>query len=373
MSNVQSTFSALSPSGGKKITLTNVDSWLGCSIAVHLAETLDRKYPNVQIQALTCKDANSHLDKLKKFKNVHIHRVDYNDERSIEKAVSGSQCALLFPEMTDNRVKRARNVLTALKKERVRGCLMLSVEGAQNSENHGLKEIKTFHEIEKLVEEYSDNYMIIRKSVINQCFLLWGPVVQEKNEFPFTCTPECQMAPLDASDLVSAIETIVVEQCRRGDDDRGDHRDEAENVFGGVHKNKKYTLTGPHKITVQGLVQALSDETGQRVQFKQVSRDDLRKYFESLRKRKNWSEELSIDRCREMIDIAGENDLREDHDHHHMAPNESTINLMLDEFELIKKGEVGFVSGDLEKIIGRQGKSIKDFLRKNKEDFRNRN
>ncbi|KAF9134543.1 hypothetical protein BGW39_006636 [Mortierella sp. 14UC] len=382
MSSLRSTITSFLPSSrDKKIAITNVDSWLGCCIAVHLAEKLEKKCPNVQILALTCKDANSHLDKLKKFKNVHIHKADYNNEKSIEKAISGAQCAILLPEMTEHRVKHTKNVLTAMKKEKIKGCLMLSAEGAQNAENHGLKEIKTFHDIEKMVEEYCDCYLILRKSILNQCFLLWGPVVQEKNEFPMSCTAECQMAPLDACDLVCAIETVIVDHYRHGDDDKGGHRDttdveteesDDQSAFGGAHKNKTYTLTGPQKITAQGLVQALNEETGQRVQFKQVSREDLKKYFESLKKRENWSEDLSVDRCHEMMDItaAGKDDMHEDHNHHHMAPNESTINLMLDELELVKKGEVGFVSGDLEKIIGHQGKSVKDFMRKYKDEFR---
>ncbi|KAG0278307.1 hypothetical protein BGZ95_004264 [Linnemannia exigua] len=388
MSSLQSTLSFLLPSSthNKKIAITNVDSWLGCCIAVHLAEKLEKRCPNVQIIALTCKDADSHLDKLKKFKNVHIHKIDYNDEKSIERAISGAKCALLLPEMTEHRVKHAKNVLAAMKKEKIKGCLMLSVEGAEIAENHGLKEIKSFHEIEKMVEEYCSCYLILRKSILNQCFLLWSPIVQEKQEFPMSCTAECQMAPLDACDLVCAIETVIVEHCRHDDDhNKGNPRDSTDTNadaetdesgekwnFGGIHKNKKYILTGPHKITAQGLVQVLNEETGQRVQFKQVPREELKKYFESLKERENWYEDLSIDRCCEMMDIAvaGGDDMHEDHDHHHMAPNQSVINLMLDELELVKKGEVGFVSGDLEKIIGHQGRSVKDFMHKYKDEFR---
>ncbi|KAF9151415.1 hypothetical protein BG015_006706 [Linnemannia schmuckeri] len=361
----------------KKVAITNVDSWLGCWIAVHLAEKLEKKCPNVHIVALACKD-NTHadLDKLKKFKNVHIHKVDYNDERCLEKALSGVRCSILLPEMTEHRVKHAKNVLCAMKKEKVKGCLLLSVAGAENKE-HNLKEIMTFHEIEQMVEEYCSCYLILRKSILNQCFLLWSPTVQEKGEFPMSCTAECHMAPLDACDLACAIETVVVEHCN--DDDKGGHRDaeaamneestdDDHSNFGGVHKNKKYTLTGPRKITAQGLVQALNEETGQRVQFKQVSREELKKYFESLKKREDWPENLSIDRCNEVLSegaLAAEGG-----DHPHMAPNESMINLLLDELELIKKGDAGFVSGDLEKILGHQGKSVKDFLRKYKDEFR---
>jgi uncharacterized protein YbjT (DUF2867 family) len=372
----------LPSSYSKKIAMTNVDSWLGCCIAIHLAGKLEKKCPNVQLVALSCKD-NTHadLDKLKKFKNVHIMKVDYNDEKSLEKAFSGVKCSVLIPEMNEHRVKHTKNILCAMKKEKVKGCLLLSVVGA-DSKDHHLKEIMSFHEIEALVEEHCSCYLILRKSILNQCFLLWSPIVKEKGEFPMSCTAQCQMAPLDTCDLVCAIDTIVVDHCR--DDKEGHHAAEValdeesahddNSTFGGVHKNKKYNLTGPHKITAQGLVQALNEETGQRIQFKQVSREELKKYFESLMKHEHWSEDLNIGWCHEILSpeslasvegsIHGE--------HHHMAPNESTINLLLDELELVKKGEVGFVSGDLEKIIGHQGKSVKDFFRKYKDEFQHR-
>ncbi|KAG0297631.1 hypothetical protein BGZ96_005508 [Linnemannia gamsii] len=377
----------LPSSHSKKIAITNVDSWLGCCIAVHLADKLEKKCPNVQMVALACKD-NTHadLDKLKKFKNVHIQKVDYNEEKSLEKAFSGVNCSILIPEMSENRVKHAKNVLCAMKKEKVKGCLLLSVVGAENKDHH-LKEIMTFHEIELLVKEHCSCYLILRKSILNQCFLLWSRIVQEKGEFPMSCTAECQMGPLDACDLVCAIETIIVDHCRH--DDKGGHHDvevalDVESIhddlsaFGGVHKNKTYTLTGPHKITTQGLVQALNEETGQRVQFKQVSREELKKYFESL-KREHRSQDLNIDRCHEIMTreslASGENGILAEYlylDHHHMAPNESTINMLLDELELIKKGDAGFVSGDLEKVLGHPGKPVKDFLRKYKDEFRHR-
>ncbi|KAF9125808.1 hypothetical protein BGX30_000301 [Mortierella sp. GBA39] len=379
MSTIQSAMSHILPSSHtKRIAITNVDSWLGCCIAVHLAEKLEKKGPKVQIVALACKD-NTHtdLDKLKKFKNVHIHKVDYNDEKSLEKAISGVSCSILIPEMTEHRVKHAKNFLCAMKKEKVKECLLLSVTGAENKD-HNLKEIMTFHEIEQMVEEHCSCYLVLRKSIFNQCFFLWSPIVQEKGEFPMSCTAECQMAPLDACDLVCAIETAVIEHCHDHDKVAEDEEstDDDHSTFGGVHKNKKYTLTGPHKITAQGLVQAMNEETGQRVQFKQVSREELKKYFESLKRREDWSEQLNFDRCHEIASpeslVAG-GDHEEHHhhrDHHHMAPNESMINLLLDELELIKKGEAGFVSGDLEKILGHQGKSVKDFLHKYKDEFR---
>ncbi|KAF9932703.1 hypothetical protein FBU30_007546 [Linnemannia zychae] len=357
----------------KKFAITNVDSWLSYCIALHIAENFERKCPNIQLVVLTCKDATSDLDKLKKFKNVHIHKVNYSDEKSLEKVFSGVDCSILLPEMTEHRVKHSKNILCAMKKVKVKGCLMLSVEGTDEHLDHGFHEIKTFVEIEKMVEESVSCYSVLRRSILNQCFLLWSSIVREKGEFPMPCTAECPMVPVDACDIICAIETIMMDSCSHSESNYYDIEESDDQwTFGSIHKNKKFTLTGPFKITPKELVQILNDETGQNTQLKQVTREELKKYFESLKDHEECSENLDVSSCHKMMDIPinEADDIHGDSHHRHMVPNESTLNLLLDELELVKKGKADLVTGDLEKIIKRDSKSVKDFLRKYKDDFR---
>jgi len=331
---------------GKRIALTNVDSWMGACTAMHLAKELENKCKDVQIVCMARRTEN--LDRLKRYKNVHLVKVDYDDEKSLERAFQGVKCTILIPENDERRVEYARNVMQSMKKQNVRSCMMISCEGADQSD---LRELKSFREIEKEVERScSDGYVILRKSFINQVLLLWSPIVQEKAEFPMTVEKDREMAPLDANDLVRAIETIVVEHCRQSND---------PNKGWGNHKNKTYTLTGPHKINPEQLVHEMGEAAGRKIQYRHVSRDELKKYFESLKKREILSSS----------DALAEAD-RRDGDFPRFSPNESMIQLVLDELELVKKGQAGFVSRDLEKIIGHNGQSIKDFLRKERDAFR---
>jgi len=298
-----------------------------------------------------------HLDGLKRFKNVRIEKVNYEDERSLEKAFKDVTCTIFIPELNDNRVQQARNTVNAMQKERVKACLMVSVEGA-DSNNTELRELRSFREIEQVVERTMSSYLILRKSIANQTFLLWSPIIRERAEFPLTLQEDCKMTPLDLSDFVFALETIVVEHCQQK------IADELEGF--GKHKNKTYTLTGPQQISPNDLVHKMNKivQGDKNIQFKHVSREELRKYLRSLREREDWSEDVQAHRCDIQTPAGG------DREHHHFAPSDELINLLLDELELVKKGEAGFVSDDLQKITGRQGKSIEEFLRKEKNEFK---
>ncbi|KAG0050100.1 hypothetical protein BGZ83_005093 [Gryganskiella cystojenkinii] len=380
----------------KRLAITNVDSWLGCCIAVHVAQEFEKKRMNVEIVALARK--TEHLDRLRKLKNVKIEHIDYERKETLEKAFEKVCATILIPEMDDRRVEQAKHLLCAMKKQGVRACMMISVAGANESPEN-LHAIHSFHEIEKEVQRECDKcFLIMRKSILNQCFLLWSPVVQEKKEFPMTCERSCQMAPLDACDLVCAIERVVVDHFKKERDDKDNSKDDDEEeeleIFG-EHHNKTYTLTGPEKITPDQLCKDLSEVTGEKIDFKHVSREDLKKYLESLKSRAAW--DIDAETCDELLqvhsvtedakallqdaaekaaEIAGRVEKEEggrgsDH-HRYFAPNESMIKLLLDELELVKEKKAGFVSHDLEKIIGRKGHPIKDFLRKEKDAFKPR-
>ncbi|KAK3826038.1 MAG: hypothetical protein J3Q66DRAFT_421128 [Benniella sp.] len=353
----------------KKIALTNADSWLGCSTACYLAEQLEEKCEGVELVCLARKPER--LDKLKRYKNVRIEKVDYNDEKTLEKALSGVTCTTLIPENDEHRVESAKNTITAMKNAEVKSCMMISVEGADGESSH-LKELQSYHEIEEQVEQ-CESYLILRKSILHQCFLLWSHVVRERSEFPISTSKQSEMAPLDMYDLVCAVSTIVIEHCHHEDsfenppasqpyqlDQECDQQIRSWN-FGGLgdHKNKTYTLTGPQKVTPECIAKDLTEIIGKQIKVKEVERSELKKYFESLGElQKPLSQTLNRDR------MVG------DGDHDHIPISEIPIELFLDELELINKGDAGSVSGDLEKIVGHPGNPVKNFLCKERDVFK---
>ncbi|KAG0088397.1 hypothetical protein BGZ93_009545 [Podila epicladia] len=336
-----------------KLAIVNVDNVVGACVALHLAERLEKECKDVELVCMGKKI--DHLERLRKMKNVKLVQINYDDEKNLCKAMDGISCAILLPELREDRAKHGKNLVRAMEKEKVRGVLMLSVEG---SEAEGLRELNSFHEIERSIQNthWEHCYIILRKSICNQVFLLWAPVVKDQGEFPITLQKDSQMAPIDIRDVLSSIETIVTNYCHRQHGSKGVEDTDATAPFGEL-RNKVYTLTGPAKITTEGFVYEMNEATGQNVQFKHVSRDELRRYLESLKNR-GWPQEEEIDA--ELIDA-----LR-----HEYALNESTIRLLLEELELIKRDEASFVSGDLEKITGHKGKTPRDFFKKEKDVFK---
>jgi hypothetical protein len=167
------------------------------------------------------------------------------------------------------------------------------------------------------------------------------------------------------SDLVCAIDTIIVENYHHGDG--------PECIFGD-HKNKTYTLTGPEQVTPERIVHELSDIVGKEIKVEEVDREELKKYIESLREDDEWNKDVDLDWRQLLLQ-----DRRDAHGNEHerdrgrhMTPSEASINLCLDELELIGDGGGGTVSGDLAKILGHSGKTIKAFLQKEKDIFKPR-
>ncbi|KAG0245985.1 hypothetical protein B0O80DRAFT_425030 [Mortierella sp. GBAus27b] len=352
----------------KKIALTNADSWLGCCVAYHLAERLEQECKGLELVCLARRPEV--LSNLSKYKNVRIQKVDYEDESTLKKAFEGGiRCAILIPEHDKNRVQHARTVLEAMGKVLDKGCLLISAEGADESPLH-LKDLQSYREIEKEVEQ-CQIFLILRRSILNQCFLLWSKVVREHATFPISTPKQSQFVPLDMSDLVCAIDTIIVENYHHGDG--------PECIFGD-HKNKTYTLTGPEQVTPEGIVHDLSDIVGKEIKLEEVDRKELKKYIESLREDDEWNEDVDLNWCQfPPRDRRGAHDYDRPHDNEHehdrdrhMTPNEASINLFLDELELIGDGGSGTVSGDLAKILGHSGKTTKAFLQKEKDVFKSR-
>ncbi|KAF9573464.1 hypothetical protein EC968_008549 [Mortierella alpina] len=330
----------------KRVAITNVDSWLGYCAAYGLAQDLAKNCKDV---TLVCLARNTdRLDKLKDLKNVHIVKVDYQDTNSLEKALQGVCCTVLFPEMDHRRAELGKNVLDAMHKQGIKSCMMISCDGA--SEDCHLKSIESFCKLEKEVEKScSSCYLILRGGFLNQTFFFWSHAVKERAEFPLTIEKNNKMAPLDAHDFVGAISSIVVKKCQETGHEAG---------FG-PHKNRTYTLTGPNELTPEHLVRELSEAIGKDVKLRHVERDELKKYLESLIHRPVLPLDMPL----------GGGDY--DHDHREYYPaNEAMIELLLDELEMIKRGKAGFASNDLQKILGHQGKSIRDFLHKEKDAFK---
>jgi len=340
---------------GKTIAISNVDSLIGCAVACHVACVLEKQCPDVRIIALA-KNPDK-VEKIRKHKNVHVEKLDYNDVNSIQNALKGTGCILIVPEMDENRTVMNSKLVEAINHCGIKSAILLSCLGSES----GKHELQSFHDIERQVQDNVDCYVILRKGVLHQCFRWWSKAVQERGEFPLSIDENSKFSPLNLCDYIKAIEMIILEHCKKrveGDDPKF--------ILGGKHHNKIYNLTGPRAYNGENLVQELNRAVGNKddpVKFKKVSREELEKILEENIEHTSTLDEFDFDQCENLMMAKGG---------YQFKPNKVMIRILLDEFEWINEGEAGFVSDDLRNITGHEGKKLEDYFTEEKDYFRHR-
>ncbi|KAF9558308.1 hypothetical protein EC968_007190 [Mortierella alpina] len=334
---------------GKTIAITNANSWGGCSAALYLSQELQKHLKDVQLVCLVRDDKN--LDMFKQLKNVRVEKVDYENEATLVKALHGVSCSIMFMEMDERRVQFGKNFVAAMKKAHINSCLMVSLRGAGSSP---LRSHQAYREVEQEVEKNIPNYVILRKAFLSQAFLLWSHSVEELSQFPMAMNQDTLSTHVDLIDFVGVIEVVTIEHCRA----TSQRPDPIPGSFG-KHTNKIYTLAGPEQIHPRGIVQILNASSGNNVEFKKVSREELAQYFRSLTKHDGW-ETVDADQCNKLLHSHG--GLR-----HHYAPSLPMIDLLLDEHEWCSIDNT--LVPDMQEILGREGRTLRDFFLKEKEAF----
>ncbi|KAG0043432.1 hypothetical protein BGZ89_006460 [Linnemannia elongata] len=335
---------------GKTIALTNANSWIGCSTALQLSQGLQRYFKDVQLVCLVRDDEN--LDVLKQLKNVRVEKVDYEDETTLERALHGVSCTVMLVEMDERRVLFGKNLVAAMKEKRVNSCLMISLRGAGQSRMRGHQ---AYREIEQDIEMNIPNYVILRKTFLSQALLFWSHSVEERCQFPMAMKQDTLSTHVDLIDVVAVIETITIEHCRV----TSQRPDSIVDCFG-KHTNRIYTLAGPEQTHSRGIVQILNASSANNVEFKKVSREELAQYFRSLTKHDGWGK-VDADQCKKLLDWHGG-------PRRQYAPTLPMIDLLLDEHEWCSIDNT--LVSDMKEILGREGRTLRDFFLKEKEAFK---
>lgn len=336
---------------GKRIALTSANSWVGCSAALHLSQGLTKHCEDVQLICLVRNDDN--LEVLKQLKNVRVEKVDYDDERTLERALRGVSCVVMFMEMDDQRVQFGKKFVAAMKNQHVDSCLMISIRGTEHSPLPGHQ---AYREVEQEIERNISNYVILRKSFLMQTFLFWSHIVGERGLLPLPIGEDSLSTNIDLIDLVNVIESVTVEHCQVTS-----RRPDCKVGTFGKHTNKKYTLAGPEQCHPSGIVQTLNRASGSNVEFKSVSREEIGLYLRALTEHEDWGK-VDAGLCEKLLTEQG--------DRQQYAPSLPMINLLLDELEW---GIVdNTLTSDLRELLGREGRTLRDFFLKEKETFKPR-
>ncbi|KAG0238276.1 hypothetical protein BGW42_006556 [Actinomortierella wolfii] len=364
------------------IAISACDSWLGYCLAEYLAEKLLKKCKNVRLLCLAVDI--EHIEHLKKHKNVTVKKVNNDDEDSLCQAFSKVEGAIIIPEAHEKRVEQAEKLIACMNKQNVKYAMLFSSVGA---DSEGLPELNKFLEIEKTLKDKMSRYLILRVAWLDQIFFLWRSAIQNYGSFPISIDKNSKFAPVDMRDVLYAIENIVVHFCEsegghcchlhdnrhhghghdhhhshnhedhhhHSNDHDHDHDHEDVSDFG-KYVNKTLTLIGPCSLTIQQIIESLSEAMRKEIELKSVTREEMKEYLDSLMNRQGASS--TTDRS-----ASG-------HGGGDFGLNDTMIALLLDKLDSIKRGDADFTSGHLAKLIGGHGHTVCHFFEREKDYFR---
>ncbi|KAF9977780.1 hypothetical protein BGZ73_004847 [Actinomortierella ambigua] len=348
------------------VAITACDSWLGYCLADYLAEKLKHRRKDIQLRCLAVNIEC--LDHLKKHRNIHVQEIDYDTEDSLRDAFRNVDGTILIPELDEKRVEQAKKVIDGMCQQLVKCSMLLSALGADAED---LPELHTFHDIEEALKDKMPCHLILRAAFKNQLFFLWQSAIQQKGELPMSVNNDSAMSPLNMHDIFHAIEAIVAifrKNREHHDHHHHHHHDSDDSHFTCFrkHTNVTYTLTGPNVVTAEQITQTLTEVIQDDIQFKSVSRNEMKQYFKSVMKRTEWSNAAAA-----MIGIQASTEPSEvGHKAHILCISDALIAILLDELELTKRGEASFVTDDLRTITGHYGQTVRNFFEKEKKHFR---
>ncbi|KAG0238021.1 hypothetical protein BGW41_008286 [Actinomortierella wolfii] len=322
------------------IAISACDSWLGYCLAEYLAEKLLKKCKNVRLLCLAVDI--EHIEHLKKHKNIIVKKIDYDDEDSLCQAFSKVEGAIIIPEAHEKRVEQAEKLIACMNKQNVKYAMLFSSVGADSED---LPEMNKFLDIEKTLKDKMSRHLILRVAWLDQIFFFWRSAIQNNGSFPISVDKASKFAPVDMRDVLYAVENIIVRFC------------ESEDVSGfGKYMNKTFTLTGPCSLTIQQIIESLSEATRKEIELMSVTREEIKEYLDSLMNQQGASS--TTDRS-----ASG-------HGGGNFGLNDTMIALLLDKLDSIKRGDADFTSGHLAKLIGGHGHTVCHFFEREKDYFR---
>ncbi|KAJ3087883.1 hypothetical protein HK102_010078 [Quaeritorhiza haematococci] len=271
-----------------------------------------------QVTTIYPSDVSTQNDELinlgAKVLQMDTEKVDPSD---MAKQLKGHDVAILIPPASSEKVKLANQLCRAVKDAGVKNIIIVSSCAANMIEKPSLK---MFKEIEEGVKrELSDRTVcIVRAGHYFQNLLLYAKQMQE-NGFLGLPTDNKPMSPVDARDVAGVIANIAIND---------------GNSISEKHMGECYELTGVEELTGDQIAKIFK-ENGMNTTFKSISRSEAENYLRSL----------------ESVD-------------------ESEIQLIQDEFDLIREGKLGGLSPHMQQLLGREPLTMSDFVREYADVFK---
>lgn len=312
-----------------------------------------------------------------KRRGAEVVRVNLDDANNIAEQSKGVCVFLVVPPTHGDIEQRSRNIEQALRQNleqlqrQNRGgeqrILLFSCRGTDEPTGQGLEMLG---KIERCFRQKLEHVCIIRVDIPMQYFHFWSDMVQREGRFKMLTNKEFR--PIHFQDIGCASYVLLTGKHKSGYG-MTDNDSQSENRQG---KGRIYTLVGPEAVGPD----KIAERYMKNVQFQKVPREELERYFKSLRQQgNNYLQEQQEDQQRR---ARGDNGSRngEDGDRDNFRfpkpfpPSDFEIQHKLDYQEWIEQhpDKARQDTEDLRRITGSSGTRPEAFFQAHRDEFSGR-
>ena len=238
---------------------------------------------------------------------VEAVSVDFNQPQSLEAALAGVEKVFLVGPPTDQLIPLERKAVDVIARSQVRHLVKLSAMGGRDA-------VFTCQhaESEDYIRSTGVPYTFLRPNGFMQNLVNYSaPSIRAIGKF-YGTEGDGKVSIIDIRDVAAVSVKVLSED---------------------GHAGQAYTLTGPEALSNSQVAQKLGEVLGREIQFVNLSPDDLKTALVSAGV-SGWNADALIDLQR-----------------------------------LYRDGKASAVTRDLEKIVGREPRSLTQFLTENREAF----
>jgi uncharacterized protein YbjT (DUF2867 family) len=221
------------------------------TVGSEVVRQLSTKGETVKAAARSANDTTfSHLN------GVQTVQLDLNSTGKFASAFQGVDKLFLLTPLQSNMVDLTSNLVNEAKNAKIKHIVKQSVMGADAEP--GITASRLHRQAEKIIEESEIPFTFLRPNDFMQNFVnFYSPTIKNKNAI-YLPAEDAKVSFVDVRDIAAvAVKTLTED---------GNNR----------HNGKAYTITGPEALSYYQVAEILSNATGNKINYVNVSEEATR-------------------------------------------------------------------------------------------------
>jgi uncharacterized protein YbjT (DUF2867 family) len=197
-------------------------------------------------------------------KDVEIVNTDYNKPETLKEALKNVDRVFLLTPFQSDMVQLSSNLVTEAKKAGIRHIVKQSAIGADMEAD--VTALRLHRQAEKIIEDSGISCTFLRPNEFMQNIINFhSHTIKSNNAFYFP-REDAKVSFVDVRDIAAVAVKILT------DDDGNDDR----------HEGKAYTITGPEALSYYQVAEILSNATGRKIGYVNVSDKEARRAMKDM-------------------------------------------------------------------------------------------